>query len=420
MSEINEYYTRTKPALAEFNPVAVSAAAADASSSRFSRLLLQGYGLAVRLRRALPWIFVPVLFFAALLEIAFLELILAFRPAEKSGLHERARPIVGELIEQYPLGAYAVVWKALQLAFLRDALPWNEMARVVEAAIGEGSFSARVFGNRIRIEGLDINPVSLKKASALPHVRRAVVCDCTNPPLLPGSVDLLISNNFLHHVTDKRRVLENWSRTARYAAFNDCTPDWSLALPPSWVLGRIGLKALAARIAAAVDTLGAQSLVPRSELEAIIAEKFEIVRSAGFFSERTYCLANITSLLCLHMGPVPEEVKQCLLQPWLRRISTGITRHLCDLLIQFDSRESRQRDVVLCYIGKSRAAPAARNDCWLRCACGNGIDDKGHCPACGRGYASIDGMWFVLPDDLRHVEANYDPREAAAFPSQHL
>jgi hypothetical protein len=324
------------------------------------------------------------------------------------------------LVEQYPFGPYAVVWKALQLTFLREQLPWQDMKRVVEAAIGEGTFSARVFGDRVKVDGLDINPVSLKKAWALPHVRRAIICDCINPPLLPASVDLLISNNFLHHVTGKRQVLHNWSQAARYVAFNDCTPDWSEALPVSWLLGRIGLKGLARRIAAAVDVLGAQCLVPRNELEAVIAKDLEVTRSATFFSERTYCLATVHSLLCLHMGPVPEEVKRCLLHPWLRRLSIGVTRVLCDLLIQFDSRESRQKDVVLCYIGKSLTAAVRTEDSWLRCNCGGGLGDNGACKACGRQYAPTDGMWFVLPDSLKHVEANYDPRTAAAFPREHL
>ena len=420
MSEINEYYTKTKPRLAEFTPAEVSAAAAIATPSRFARYLLWGHSWIVSLRRKVPWIFIPMLFLVGALEIAFLKLIVVLRPAGKSELHRRARSIVGELVEQYPFAPYAVVLKSLHLVFLREELPWGEMKRVVDAAIGEGTFSARVFEERTKVEGLDINPISLKKASVLPHVQRAVVCDCTNPPLLPGSVDLLIANNFLQHVTDKRRVLENWSRAARFVAFNDCTPDWSRALPPSWMLGRIGMKALSKRVAAVVDALGAQSLVSRAALEAIIVENFEIVRSATFFSERTYCLANFHSLLCLHVGPVPEEIKQCLLHPWLRHLSTGMTRSLSDLLIQFDSRESRQRDVDLCYIGKSLAVSAVCNEGWLRCACGNAVDKKGHCNGCGRHYATVDGMLFVVPEDLTHLEVNYDPRKAAEFPREHL
>jgi SAM-dependent methyltransferase len=420
MSEINEYYTKTKPKLADFSPVSVSGAAAGASSSRITRYLLGTYNWIVRLRGKLPWLFIPALIIVSALEIIFLKLLLTFLRPGDSALHERARPIIRELVEQYPFGPYAIVWKALQLAFLRNELPWGEIERVVEAAIGEGTFSARVFEERVKVEGLDINPISLKKASELPHVRRSVVCDCMNPPIFPNSVDLLISNNFLHHVTDKRRVLENWSRAARFVAFNDCTPDWSLALPPSWLLNRIGMKVLAERVAAAVDALGAQFLIPKGELEAIIAESYDVMSSTSFFSKRTYCLANIPSLLCLQMGPIAEEIKGCLMHPWLRRLSVGMTRLLCDLLIQFDSRESRQRDVVLCYVAKSLAISAERKQDWLQCICGNEIDDHGNCNLCGRRYALIDGMWFVLPDELNYIETRYDPGEAAAFPREHL
>src|SRR5205814_2300458 len=108
-------------------PAAVSAAVADAASSRFTRYLLRCYGFLVSVRRKLPWLFVPMLFLAALLEIGFLKLVIALRPAGESALHQHARPIVGEFVEQYPFGAYAVVWKSLQLAFLREKLPWGEM-----------------------------------------------------------------------------------------------------------------------------------------------------------------------------------------------------------------------------------------------------------------------------------------------------
>ncbi len=420
VSEINEYYTKTKPRLAAFNPAAVSEAAARTEPSRFARFLMWGYALAVRIRRLLPWLFLPMLFAAGLLEIALLRLVLAVRPPERTGLHERSRPIVRELVDQYPFGAYAVVWKSLQLGYLRESLPWSEMHRVVEAAIGEGTFSARVFQERLKVDGMDINPISLKKAAVLPHVQRALVCDCTEPPLHPGSVDLLISNNFLHHVTDKGRVLRNWSKVARYCAFNDCTPDWSRALPPSWILRKVGLIGLSNRIAAVVDTLGAQSLQPREVLEATVNEHFEVVSSASFFSARTYCIANVYSLLCLHMGPIPEEIKQCLLHPWLRRMSTGLTQELCDLLIQFDSRERRDEDVALCYIGRSRSVAASPRQQGLRCECGGEVNEGGECNACALRYSCVDGMWFILPAHLKYVEANYDPRAAAEFPREHL
>src|SRR5262249_39915816 len=160
----------------------------------------------------------------------------------------------------------------------------------------------------------------------------------------------------------------------------------------------------------------AQSLMPRESLEGIVKENFDLTASAGFLSERSYCLANVNSLLCLHMGPIPEEIKQWLLRPWLRRLSIAMTQRLCDLIIQLDAGESRERDVVLCYIGKSRVSSVTRSERWLRCVCGSGIDDEGRCDACGRRYEATDGMWFVLPDELKHVEANYDPKEAAAFP----
>ena len=166
-------------------------------------------------RRALQVVLLPVGFLLAGGLIVALRLRQANRSlAIGSPLHDEAIAFVDSLVEQYPMHFYPVVAKALELAYVKrrlDAVLDGER-RVLEIAIGEGTLSARMFAGRAsRVTGLDLNPHSLAKAARLPHVERAIVGDGLHPPVGAGAFDLLLSLNLLHHITDKRTTVANWT-----------------------------------------------------------------------------------------------------------------------------------------------------------------------------------------------------------------
>ena len=132
-----------------------------------------------------------------------------YRSDLPSDLHRRALGYVDSFIEQYPMHLYPILAKSFELAFLIPYFKETEENRseIVEVAIGEGTLSKRLFTGGQRVTGVDLNPYSLVKAAKFPHVARAIVGDGLNPPLQAGSFELLISNNFLHHVTQKEKTI---------------------------------------------------------------------------------------------------------------------------------------------------------------------------------------------------------------------
>jgi hypothetical protein len=311
------------------------------------------------------------------------------------------------------------------LAFLeQELIPMlGRQLKVVEVAIGEGTFSARIFPPTSRIVGLDINPVSLKKASELPHVNQAVVCDCLEPPLLAGSFDVLLANNFLHHVSDKSTTLARWSELVCHVVFNESTPFWALSWPIPFLLRKVGLRKWGHQMAETFRKMAAQDLQPEPVVTGIVEEHLRIVRKESYFSERTYFLANLFCLAGLDVV-IPEEVKRVLLGKCLRSVMVRLTTALTKLLLRFDQFQDRSRDVLISYAGESKSGIPANPppEGSLGCpACKDGALDAAHkCLSCGTHYKVIDGMLFLLPPRLKHIAETYDPAAAAAFPGEHL
>jgi SAM-dependent methyltransferase len=102
----------------------------------------------------------------------------------------------------------------LELAYLHMQLPKvvSPDTKVVELAVGDGTLSEKIYPLGTEIVAVDISPYSLRLPAAMPHVKQAVVSDCLNPAIRSGSFDLLVTNNFLHHVTDKSAVLDHIAR----------------------------------------------------------------------------------------------------------------------------------------------------------------------------------------------------------------
>jgi hypothetical protein len=423
--EVNDYYTKIKPSLREFTADDVIKASAVAPRSPLGPLLLHLLRLAIKVRALLKWPFLIALLCLSTGEIVLLRVLTSRRRPERSRLHRRAAELSAEFTSQYPLWPYSILIKSLAWAFVEEHLPPNSVERkhVLELAIGEGSFSGRIFSGTDEVVGLDVNPVSLSKAVRFPHVRKAVVANCMIPPIHDGAFSVVLANNFLHHVSDKRGTLGRWARLAPLLLFNECTPLWSESWPVPRVLGAIGLRRASRFASDLLNRLGSQDLVPESTLTNLAAEHIDILEKRTYFSENTYMFATLPCVLALNMGAVPEELKRAAQSRPFRKITAKLTAALVRLLIDYDEQQSRGRDVFVSYAGRSRFCTRryATNG-YLRCVrCGQGcLNADQACGRCGHRYASADGMVFLLDADLQHIERSYDPTNAAAFADEHL
>lgn len=340
-----------------------------------------------------------------------------------SPTHLAALAQVREFSRQYPLHPYCVFCKAAETAWLHANLTSRVDAstRVVEVAIGEGTLSAKVFPANANVVGLDLNPYSLIKAACYPHISHAIVCDGLNPPLLPASFDLLVSNNLLHHVTEKSRVLKNWSRAAKRVVFNDNTPYWASSWFPPVFLRGLGLHRQASRLADHIKRSSIQSLRSAVEIDAIVAEHLIVGARESYFSERTFILCGLCSFLLFSFGPpTPPLIKRILL--WFGFATAPLTEALTSELIRFDAVQSRERDTFLSYSGTSRNVSEVFN-ADRRFACphdGTALDSAYRCTVCGRDHPVHDRLVFLLPDDMQEIARDYNSAVSLATPAEHL
>lgn len=425
MPEVNDYYTKIKPSLRQFTPADVIKASAIPPRTPLGPLVLRLLRLAIWLRSALKWPFFFALVCLTAAQIALLKLLASPPRQPRSRLHERAVELAGEFGTQYPLWPYSILVKSMGWAFLEQHLPRGSEDRkhVLELAIGEGSFSKRVFSGSDNVVGVDVNPVSLSKAATMPNVSKAVVANCLVPPIAPGSFSVVLANNFLHHVSDKGGALTRWAQIAPRMLFNESTPLWSQSWPVPRFLRAIGLRRIAAFSAALLDRLGSQDLLTEPVLTELVQKHVNITDKQTYFAENTYLFATLPCLVALNMGAIPEELKQIAQKKPFRSLTARMTSTLIKLLIEYDERQARDRDVFISYAVRSRSCSANTLPVqFLMCAsCGRGrLDDEGGCPECGHKYRTIDGMLFLLEPGLKHIEDSYDPADAAAFASEHL
>lgn len=331
---------------------------------------------------------------------------------------------VSKFVEQYPFHLYPIVCKAFEFAFLENKIAelLREEARFLEVAIGEGTFSARIFPANARVVGLDLSPYSLRKARQMPHLKQAIVCDCLRPPIGGGYFDVILANNFLHHVTQKEQTLANWSRVAGKVLFNENTPYWASSWPAPYLLRRLGFNKAAARTANQIERTAIQCLKRKEVLDAAVLKEYEIVESTSYMSERTFFLCAIFSFIMRCMGPpTPPHLKHWFLNTPLRRIALPLTDCLAKLLIRFDQFQDRASDAFVSYLCQSRHSSLGRHDLYLLCPqCDRELSLSDQCKECGQTYSSMDGMLFLLQEKLDHIRRDYDPETAVSLPNEHL
>ncbi|HEY5998747.1 MAG TPA: class I SAM-dependent methyltransferase [bacterium] len=367
-----------------------------------------------------------LLLYAALLVLALgaVARLRGRRSAPAGSLQERAAAHVGEFAAQYPLHLYPVLIKALELAFITGNLegrvrPGSDA--VVELAVGDGTLSARVFPATTGVVALDLNPYSLVQTRSCPHISRRVVADCLEPPVADGGADFLISNNLLHHVTDKGRTLANWSRLAPLALFNENTGHWASGWFRPYALRALGLSARAARAARAIEEHSLQALLPAAALDALVGASYAIEERESAFDERVFFLSAVCStLLGCYGPPTPAPLKRILNGP-LRLLAAPLTRAAARALLRHDAWCDRTRDVLVAWVVRSRTVPGGgpRGAVRLVCPdCRGGLAGSS-CTKCGRVFEELDGMLFLLPERLRR-QVTYVPDQRDALGREHL
>jgi ubiquinone/menaquinone biosynthesis C-methylase UbiE len=355
---------------------------------------------------------------------AWLKAYLWIKRARTAPLNQRAMERVGEFVEQYPLHLYPVVLKSFELAFLEAEVQrlLKQGARWLEMAIGEGTFSAKIFPPTAQVVGLDLNPYSIGKAVEMPHVKQAVIGDCLRPPISEGYFDVVLANNFLHHVTMKEQTLANWSRVAPKLLFNESTPYWASGWAAPYMLRKRGYKDAAQRAADQIERSHLQHLDPKEVVDELVRKDYQVVETASYFSERTFFLCALYSYIMRCYGPpTPAALKHLFLSKSMRWLTIPLTTSIARLLIQFDQFQDRSRDAYVSYVCESRRKFERREANYLVCPrCGGEVNESDRCQGCGKQYPRIDGMLFLLPEEMEHVGTGYDPERGLLTPKEHL
>jgi 2-polyprenyl-3-methyl-5-hydroxy-6-metoxy-1,4-benzoquinol methylase len=327
-------------------------------------------------------------------------------------------------VEQYPFHLYPVVCKAFEHAFFekRIQLLVEKKARFVEMAIGEGSFSSKIFPPEAQVVGLDLNPYSLKKASVMPHVKQSVICDCLQPPVKPGHFDVLLSNNFLHHVTQKEETLSNWSKLADRAIFNESTRYWASSWVSPFLMKHLGFKGAAERKTDRIEQKFLQSLESMTAVDEIVRKDYRVTEQVSYMSERTFFLCAVYSFIMGCWGPpTPPKLKPLFLSPVLRWLTLPLTTSIARLLIRFDQHQERARDAYISYECETQHPPEARTENYLLCTrCEADLNASHECTRCGTKYPVTDGMLFLLPEKMENIYHEYKPEIEKNVPKEHL
>jgi hypothetical protein len=354
----------------------------------------------------------------------WLRLFLLVKRSRPSPFTRLALGRVASFVEQYPFHLYPIVCKAFELACLETELPklLDAGDRILEVAIGDGTLSSRVFPADANVVALDLSPYSLKKASAKPHVKQAVVCDCLNPPIREGSFQVLLANNFLHHVTQKEQTLARWSRIAEKAVFNENSPTWASGWPVPYMLKKRGRLAESARAATEIERESLQSLEPKANLDAHVAKSYEVLQSVSYMSERVFFLCGLYSYLMGCYGPpTPPTLKGPFLAKPLRWLVLPLTVDIAKLLIRYDQHQDRSTDSFISYVCRSGQYTPAAGPNFLVCPdCNGELAETNKCNGCGKEYSYTDGMLFLLPKKFADLQPDYNYDVSSRTPKEHL
>jgi SAM-dependent methyltransferase len=357
--------------------------------------------------------------------VLYLKVKLFFaRYPELSDLHQRAIKSIPEFISQYPMHLYPVIAKSMELAFLKKNLEegaWKVRGEIAELAIGEGTFSNRIFSEERALVGFDLNPYSLIHTWKYTQIRRRVVADCRNPPIDRCGASLIVCNNFLHHVTEKEKVLEAWAQIAPYALFNENTPYWSSGWAKPYLLNLVGLKKRAHEVSRDMELKSLQNLWDKERLISSIDRFYTMVEEGSFLSEKVFFLSTICSALLFCYGPPTPDLQKRIMNRILGPITRFLTYHMARVLIEYDAILPRDKDTFISWLVRSTVVC---DDCppehvSLVCPDCRGSLRKNICTNCHNTFEEKDGMLFLLSRELMQ-EVPYVTLQQNLLGEEHL
>jgi 2-polyprenyl-3-methyl-5-hydroxy-6-metoxy-1,4-benzoquinol methylase len=418
--EINTGYLKT----ASRNPPQKSEHSEATRNNIFQEARKKLIGKIVR-HRLFFWVQVLLLFLAGFGLSAGLVLWKLVYGRPLNSLHKKALRNIDLFLEQYPMGLYGLLCKSFELAFLGDIVKSDiEKLKksVIEVAIGEGSFSRRIFRRKKSVVGLDITPDSLFHTTRMAHVRQSIVSDCLELPIEPGTFGFLVANNLLHHISNKRKVLEQFSQIAEFVLYNENTPAWTGNQTMPFFLRTVGFKEKATAKVKELNQRYLQDLWPLSKCDHEFERHFLKLERESFLNERTYAAAFLFSAIFRGTAPVEPEVKAILLSSPFKALTLWLTKHLAELLIAYDFCQERKDDVFVSYYGKSKKFKKTKTSNYLRCPeCKKGSLKKSlQCGICGASYQKTDGMIFLLEKKNNDVAVNYSIRRGEIKVAEHL
>ncbi len=426
MNEINENYLR-----------GARGQASDAPPSRAKGLFLRLANgplfklLTAPLRVVLHLIAYLLLALYALMLIALVRLYrLCSSRAETYNAEEASRR-VGEFVQQYPFHLYPVIAKNLELYFLSEAKVAQSKS-VVELAIGDGSLSRRVFeGSDAAVFAFDIYPEYLDKVDH-DNVRLRVIADCRNPPIIGNGNLTILSNNFLHHVTEKAPVIKNWASKAGTIVFSENTTSWAYGKSSIYCLKSLGFDRAARKRADAFSRTAWQTLLDAESLDRLVSRSAPIMKRYSFYAEFTHFLSmNFSWIFDVFVTP-PFEL--CFGPPtpasFLRMFNGGgvlsrlmwyLTERTAVELIHLDSMLGRDRDAFILYVCAGAVATQTEVDgvIDLECVeCGGRLKEH-RCTSCDHEYQLINDMLF-LTKDANEIADRYDIEQSRKLSRQLL
>lgn len=366
---------------------------------------------------------IPILLLYGALLIVFLKVKMFFsNNTPTSKLHRDAIQYIPKFIRQYPMHLYPVVAKSLELAFLKSAIYQIKEPRgsVAELAIGEGTLSSHIFAKHDPIYGFDLNPYSLVHTRNYSHLVDRVVADCTNPPIADHGANLIVSNNFLHHIEDKDSTLNKWAHIAPYAIFNENTPYWASSWAKPYLLKLMGLSRMAEKSAEKIETLSAQSLCNHDKLNSLVTKYYKIEQEVSYFSEKTFFLSAVCSTWLFSYGPPTPFVQKFILNTVLWPLTYLLTYLGAKALIEYDAILPREKDVFIHWLVKSKLANDHEiKEIVLVCPDCRFPLRENWCGKCQQTFYRKDGMLFLLPRELEH-DIQYVRENSENLGKEHL
>lgn len=347
-------------------------------------------------------LFTPFLFLYGILLIIFLEIKLANKKSF-SIHHQIAIEYVDEFVSQYPCHLYPVIAKSMELAFIKsniEKLSSNVKGEISELAIGEGTLSRKIFSEDRKVIAFDLDPYNLIHTKNYKHISKRIIADCINPPI--AYTPFILSNNFLHHISNKDNTLFNWSKIAPYALFNENTPYWASGFFKPYFLKLLGFKKSSQKIAKKTEKKSLQSLLEEKKLKHLIRKYYEIIKEVTFINEKVFFLSAIFSSLLLCLGPPTPRFQKKLLNGLFGPISKHITSNVAKLLIKYDSFLPRDKDTYISWVVKSKFVESVSNKTILICPDCRNIINNNKCKECNKSFKEYYNMLFLLPKELEN------------------